>query len=166
MNLNNSYPLPRVDVSGKYEIIIDTGAGEVLDSMWLFKDDRGTRTNLKIKKVGQMLEPYLPLKAEDMDADGVLGIYEAMIVDARKDVAVYRKGLADHLMCIQDATIAWYDSLYDDMWSDDWEALQKTLVERDRYINRSFQTYRKAIAFLKMMHCEMVGGDLDEKDIA
>lgn len=171
-----SFPVPKVSVSGKYEAIfeVETESGElteVMDTIWIFKDGVNSRINQKIVRLVRLVEEHKPLKASEMDLDGVVKLNEALIMDARSVVDFFNKTIERHDKWIEDANaerLVWY---YENLFSEDWglemaEALQKdyqgAVDAKAEYISRAESSYKYAVAFLRMMYDEISGEELPD----
>lgn len=59
------------------------------DELWIFKDDKNVRYSRKTLIAGELLEPYEPIKAEEINDEGMVRLYEQLCKDARLRVDSY-----------------------------------------------------------------------------
>jgi hypothetical protein len=88
------YPVPEVKVSGKYKVLCGTEYPGMTvyrwdDELWIFKDDKNVRYSRKTLITGELLEEYHPIKAEEINDEGMVRLYEQLCKDARLRVDSY-----------------------------------------------------------------------------
>lgn len=169
--LDKSFPIPKVSVSGKYEVLIEDVSedGDVLqtiDTIWIFKDDAYTRSNRKILKIIRLLEEYKPIKACEMNDDGVVNLYSALISDAHKDISNYNNRLVRHNRNVEKYMVQWFDNMFSEDWDESFIELQNAEKEKDEYVHSCLPIYKRAEDFLNAIYNIVTGEDIPKRYIS